>query len=906
MRFISPSFFHTAYRDVYPVKFILCLVCFFLCLPVPGSAQLQDGFIREQIATGLNPTSMVSAPDGRVFITEKNGAIRIIRDDQLLDQPLLKIEVDDSNERGLGHMVLHPDFEHSGYYYVFYSVPGLRHNRISRFTANGDHTVPGSEVIILDLDELGGEIHNGGDMVFGFDGYLYIGTGDGGQNWRGVDLGSTNGKILRVDDAGNPVPDNPWFTFPYLRANLVYAYGFRNPFTLTLHPQTGEIYANDVGGSKYEEINLVEYGRFYGWPTVEGKRTTEIVPPEYKDPLFRYAHLNGYCAVVGSAFYLPLIQQFPEEYAGRYFYSDYCTGYIRMLDPESGQDLGLFIGDGDRVVDLEVSPSGSLYYLERKGLGDGSPEDNTGTNEGVLWKVSYTGSGAPFISLQPHSALVSVGEDATYSVLASGEVPLTYTWLIDGEVSQVTDGPDFTFEGVTADQDSTRIQVEVSNASGSRLSDEVLLRVTTNHRPNPLIQAPLAGSNYKAGTMIHFEGTATDDEDGSLSSDALSWKIDFHHGTHTHPGLPWTSGMTQGNWVVPVVGETSSEVWYRVYLKATDHEGLSKVTYRDVTPVLGNIHVESDPDSLLVHLDGAPVRTPFDIGGVQGVNRYITPPYKQVRGDSVYFFRSWIDGDTVINRQVKTGQEDQYFTALFDAIPNSHGYGLTAFYYDNTRYEGEPVAIAIDSLLDHQYLLKSPYPGVPEDNFGIVWKGYLQPNRTGEYEITTFADDGVFVSIDGNVIIQNWQPGVHHETGKIFLEAGRLYAVHIRYFEYLYGAQLRLRWSSADFPEEVIPTSQLYPADYLHAPDVSKVLSIQTIVADDLLVMTESYKQVMVDFTIINMAGVVLEHQQLEVPIGKHLLRFPISHLPSGMYYLKGLELEGGAGDVSPFIKADY
>ena len=76
---------------------------------------MQDGFIREQIATGLNPTSMVSAPDGRVFITEKNGAIRIIRDDQLLDQPLLKIEVDDSNERGLGHMVLHPDFEHSGY-----------------------------------------------------------------------------------------------------------------------------------------------------------------------------------------------------------------------------------------------------------------------------------------------------------------------------------------------------------------------------------------------------------------------------------------------------------------------------------------------------------------------------------------------------------------------------------------------------------------------------------------------------------------------------------------------------------------------------------------------------------------------------------------------------------------------
>jgi glucose/arabinose dehydrogenase len=81
-------------------------------------------------------------------------------------------------------------------------VPGLRHNRVSRFTANGDHTIPGSEVVILELDEVGGGVHNGGDMVFGFDGYLYIGTGDGGQNWRGEDLGSTNGKVLRIDATG--------------------------------------------------------------------------------------------------------------------------------------------------------------------------------------------------------------------------------------------------------------------------------------------------------------------------------------------------------------------------------------------------------------------------------------------------------------------------------------------------------------------------------------------------------------------------------------------------------------------------------------------------------------------------------------------------------------------------------
>ena len=107
----------------------------------------------------------------------------------------------------------------------------------------------------------------------------------------------------------------------------------------------------------------------------------------------------------------------------------------------------------------------------------------------------------------------------------------------------------------------------------------------------------------------------------------------------------------------------------------------------------------------------------------------------------------------------------------------------------------------------------------PEDNFGIVWKGFIQPYRSGPYDFTVFADDGVFVEVNGMVIIQDWEAGVHHETGSIYLEQGRLYPIHIRLYEYLYGAQLRLRWSSPDFPEEVIPTSQIYPDDFLSSPN---------------------------------------------------------------------------------------
>ena len=668
---VKPS--HKGILSIILSLFLCSAFCFLLIFPL--AAQIPEGFIRERIATGLNPTSIIVAPDGRIFITEKNGIIRIIRDDVLLESPFLKVEVDDSNERGLGHMVLHPDFDQNGYYYVFYAVPGLRHNRISRFTANGDNTIPGSEVIILELDELGGEIHNGGDMVFGFDGYLYVATGDGGQNWNGEDLGSTNGKILRIDEFGNPHPENPWYNLNYRRANLVYAYGLRNPFTITLHPTTGQIFANDVGGSRYEEVNVIEQGGFFGWPKVEGKRTNEVVPTEYRDPLFQYSHTNNYCAIVGSTFYLPDVQQFPTHYIGRYFYSDYCTGNIRMLDPETGQDKGVFITDGDRVIDLDISGDGSLFYLERKGIGDGSPEDNTGTNEGTLWKVSYTGSGAPFISVQPVSVLHAVGEDASFHVTASGAVPLTYKWLVNGEELKAVDGSSLILNSVTLYQDSSVISVKVMNAFGLQYSDEVLLRVTSNHRPEPVISSPVPGEKYNAGQAIVFSGYAEDAEDGALSESSLSWKIDFHHGTHSHPALSWTPGMMSGEWVAPAVGETSTEVWYRIYLKATDTEGFSKVTYTDIFPQLGKINVASIPDGLIVHLDGAPLNTPYEIEGVQGVSRFITSPYKQVKGDSVYFFNSWTDGSVLFNREVKATPDAQAYTANLMASGMERGLG---------------------------------------------------------------------------------------------------------------------------------------------------------------------------------------------------------------------------------------
>ena len=207
------------------------------------------------------------------------------------------------------------------------------------------------------------------------------------------------------------------------------------------------------------------------------------------------------------------------------------------------------------------------------------------------------------------------------------------------------------------------------------------------------------------------------------------------------------------------------------------------------------------------------------------------------------------------------------------------------------------------SFFDHQFLLRSPYPGVPEENFGIRWKGYIQPYKSGLYKFTVFFDDAVFIEIDGNVVIQHWEPGVHTETGSLYLEAGRLYPIHIRYYEYLYGAQIRLRWSSADFPEEVIPTSQLYPEGFLPETDESEWITIENITDNQLSLRIESDEEVELNFSVISVNGTTIDFPPTWITFGKNDVSLDISKLPSGFYYLHGVNTANSKKGITPFVK---
>jgi glucose/arabinose dehydrogenase len=233
---------------------------------------------------------------------------------------------------------------------------------VSRFTANGDVVLGGSEAAILDLENLGASNHNGGAIHFGRDGKLYVAVGDNANSSNAQTLGNRLGKMLRINTDGSIPTDNPFFSTATGLNRAIWALGLRNPYTFAVQPGTGRTFINDVGEGAWEEINDGAPGANYGWPLCEGNCGT----PGLRNPIFAYAHagnpVSG-CAITGGAFYNPLAAQFPDSYLGSYFFADLCGGWIRRL--HSGSVVSDFATEIPAPTDLKVGAEGRLYYLSR-------------------------------------------------------------------------------------------------------------------------------------------------------------------------------------------------------------------------------------------------------------------------------------------------------------------------------------------------------------------------------------------------------------------------------------------------------------------------------------------------------------------------------------------------------------
>jgi glucose/arabinose dehydrogenase len=345
--------------------------------PAQGAANLPAGFTQSKVVSGLtDPMDMEFAPDGRLFVAEQAGRVRIAKPDGTLATFLnISTKVDSTGPRGLQALTFDPSFTSNRYVYLHYTRKATSttpvHNRIVRVTANANGTkmVSGSEKLILRLNNQSTDQHHGGAIDFGpTDGKLYIVTGDNQTPPKAQQLNNLFGKMLRINKDGTIPTDNPFYTTASGNNRAIWALGLRNPFKFAFQPGTDTIFINDPGEDSWEEINEGAAGANYGWPVHEGVAKD----PPYVDPIFRYgpepSPTGCAMAITGGAFYNPTPLQFPSEYEGDYFFADYCHGWIRKLDASTGGDSD-FASGIEKPIDLEVSEEGELYYLSRGSTG---------------------------------------------------------------------------------------------------------------------------------------------------------------------------------------------------------------------------------------------------------------------------------------------------------------------------------------------------------------------------------------------------------------------------------------------------------------------------------------------------------------------------------------------------------
>ncbi len=350
-----------------------------------------------RVASGLTRPLHITAPrldPSRLFISEQDGFIRILKNGVLLPTPFLDIEDEVSccGERGLLGLAFDPDYETNGTFYVNVTN-NAGDTEIRRYTVSGDPDVANPTGLAILTIEQDFSNHNGGQLVFGPDGYLYVGMGDGGSggdpNERAQDDGQLLGKMLRID------VDAPMYaippTNPYVGAgdplDEIWAKGLRNPFRFSFDRGTGDLYIADVGQNTWEEVNVTPAsstgGENYGWDVFEGNACFEPTPPAmscpspptgFTFPVLTYNHGQG-CSVTGGFVYRGCAMP---DLHGTYFYSDICSAFIRTFNGVVG---GVAQNQQNRTAD--VAPGGGLSIGGVSSFGEDA--------RGELYVVDYGG-----------------------------------------------------------------------------------------------------------------------------------------------------------------------------------------------------------------------------------------------------------------------------------------------------------------------------------------------------------------------------------------------------------------------------------------------------------------------------------------------------------------------------------
>jgi len=347
--------------------------------PTPPANINPAGYMWQRIAEALTePVFLTHAADGsgRVFIVEQPGVIRVWHNGQVLAEPFLDIRErvnDSANEQGLLGLAFHPQFTTNGWFFVNYTGAEGR-TVVARYNAQGDLADPASERVVLIVDQPYPN-HNGGDIAFGPDGFLYIGMGDGGsagdpQNFA-QNLQSLLGKMLRLDVDVEPYaipPDNPFVGRDDARPEI-WSFGWRNPWRFSFDRATGDMYVGDVGQNQLEEVSFQPAnsrgGENYGWRFLEGTQPYEgTAPAGLIPPIAEYTHAEGGCSVTGGYVYRGATLT---ELSGVYLFGDYCTGMIWSVRLVNGVWERQMFMDTDFVISsFGEDETGEIFLLNHR------------------------------------------------------------------------------------------------------------------------------------------------------------------------------------------------------------------------------------------------------------------------------------------------------------------------------------------------------------------------------------------------------------------------------------------------------------------------------------------------------------------------------------------------------------
>ena len=688
---------------------------------VPG------GFSDTKVTDSYLPTALDFTPDGRMLVASKTGQLYVYNQagDRLANPALnLAPETCGNSERGLLGVAVDPEFGTAGnnFVYLYYTRQTSDEcptkdpasaknpvNRVARFVMEGDRILPDSRDVLIDNIPSPNGNHNGGDLHFGDDGKLYVSVGDGGCDFAEKtrcqyenDASRADhvllGKILRINPDGSIPADNPYAgdkgdrcdengrTTLGNKCEETYASGFRNPFRFAVDPDPegagGRIFANDVGGQRWEEVDSVKSGADYGWNICEGTvdnpykaGTTNCDGAGLTGPVHQYNHNTG-CESITAGAFVPDDTNWPTRYDDAYLFGDFVCGKMFSLAPKDGGgfEKQTFVrGLGLRsAVAMDFGPyrgGKALYYATFE---DGGMIRRIAFTDGPSAKVETTGNN--YGDANPDEAGLQMGFNASGSTSPTGNALVKYAWDFGDGTTQITDGP--TVEHTYEQRGKYTVGVTVTDGAGN-VSDPAKVEVFPGDAPpEPTINSLTEAQDVEAqadatGFRVGGDYTATgsaDDPDGDTPVE-LEWAVvQVHDNNHQHPlanttgeGVTFSGPKPEG-----LYSTNPDENYVQIRLTATDALGLSKTVFRNFVPRTTELAFKTEPAGLRLNIAGESVptsQTPT-VTSWEGYELNVLAP-RQQRNGATYVFRSWSDGGTTAGRVIETPDGDAGYTAVY-------------------------------------------------------------------------------------------------------------------------------------------------------------------------------------------------------------------------------------------------